>query len=144
MNQSASFEVPNLYEARLKRQNVRIRQRKGCRSAFPGDFPVGTRSPSIAIHEEGKVSVVKQEFSVQPLHVDWLDVFLLRNEVEGSVSLVKEGLSFGCFQADNFEALRTTNTKSRPKEVNGRRFRGNVELLFERLEAISGAHGSKQ
>lgn len=56
---SARVNVPDLDEARLKGEDIRVRQRKGLRLTLPIDAPVWTRPPAVAVHEEAKVRVVE-------------------------------------------------------------------------------------
>jgi hypothetical protein len=73
--------MPELDKVRLKRQNIRIRERKRVRVTLPGDLPVRTRPPAVAVDEEGEVAVVQEELAVHALDVDWLDVFFAGDEV---------------------------------------------------------------
>lgn len=111
MNQLTTLDMPNLNKTRLKRKNIRIRQRKRCRVTLPADLPVGTSSPPVAVHEEGEVAVVEQEFSVHSLDVDGFHVLFASYEVEGCVGLVEEGLGFCGFETDDFEASGTADTE---------------------------------
>jgi hypothetical protein len=118
MDQLAGLDISYLDETRLKSQDVRIRKRERSRRAFPGYSPIGPRSPAVAVHEEREIGVVEQEFTVESLNVDWLDVLLLGDKVKGGVGLIEQGLSLGSLQTDNFESLGAADAEGGSKEVD--------------------------
>lgn len=118
MHTRTRLHMPNLNEAGFKSQYVRVRQRKRLRLAFPSDFPVLPRPPAVSIDEKGEVGIIEEEFAVEPLDVDRLGVFFSRDKVEGCISLIKELLSFKCFQADDLEASGAGDAELRFEEVN--------------------------
>ncbi len=72
----------------LESKEIWMRQSKGLRSAFPIDQPVWPRSPTVAVHEEGEVRVVKEELAIESFNGD-RHVVLSSNEVKGGVCVVK-------------------------------------------------------
>ena len=86
---SASIYVPDLDKARLKSKNVRVRQRKCLRLAFPNDLPVLPRSPTVSVHKERKFGVVQQELAVKPLDMYGSSILLCCYKIEGCICLIE-------------------------------------------------------
>lgn len=112
VDQLARLNMPDLYKVRLKRKYVRVGQGECVGIPLPADLPVGARSPAVAVDEEGEIAVVEEEFSVQAFDVDGFDVFSPRDEVEGRVGLVQQGLCLGGFQTDDFETAGAADAES--------------------------------
>lgn len=118
VDQFARLNVPDFYKVRLERQYVWVRQRERVRIAFPGDLPVRTRTPAVAVDEERKVAVVEEELAVHTLDVNRFHILFACNEVERRVGLIQQGLRLRGLQADHFKASGTANTESRTEEVD--------------------------
>lgn len=131
-DQSPRLTIPNLNKTWLKRQDIRITQRKRRRLPFPRNLPIRSRSPPIAIHVKRVVAVVEQELAVETVDCYGLDVFLLHVQVEGGVGRVEEGLRFEGLERDNFEAAGTADAEFGFEEVDGGGFGGDVEFLPSR------------
>jgi len=89
MHTRTRLHMPDLNEARLKSQYVRVGQGKRLGLAFPGNLPVLPGSPAVPIDKEGEVGIVEKEFAVEPLNMDGFGVFLSGDKIEGGVGLVK-------------------------------------------------------
>lgn len=120
MHQSARFDVPYLDEARLEREDVRVRQRKRHRVALPRNLPIRTRPPAVAIDEERKLGIVQEELAIEPFEVDGFDVLLPCDKVQRRIGLVEEGLRFERLDADDFKSTGATNAELGLEEVDGR------------------------
>lgn len=81
VNQFAGFNVSDLDEAGLEREDVWVIQCKRLWCAFPGDFPIRPSPPAVSVDKETKVGVIEQELAIQPLDVDGLDVFFPRDKI---------------------------------------------------------------
>ena len=86
-----------------------MRERKGLRTTFPIYHPVRSRSPTVSIHKEREVGVVKEKFAIEPLDRDWNDVFA-SDEIERGIGVIEERLGLKSLEAHYFEASRTSNT----------------------------------
>lgn len=82
MDQFTRLDMPNLDEARLECEDIRIVQRKGLWCSFPRDFPVLSCTPAIAVDKETEIRVIEKEFTIQSLDMDRFDVFPPRHKVK--------------------------------------------------------------
>lgn len=86
------LDVSELDEVGFECQDPRIAERKANGCTFPINAPFWSCSPSVTVDEEGELRVVEQEFAIETLNVDGLDVLLARDEVKGSIGLIEQGL----------------------------------------------------
>ena len=134
VNQFARLDVPDFDKVGLESKDVRVGEGKRGGIALPGDLPVRTSAPAIAIDKEGKVAVVQQEFAVHPLDVDWLDVFLAGDEIQRSIGLIQKRLRLGGLQTDDLKPTGTAHAKGRAKEVDRGRFRRDIVFLLKKSQ----------
>jgi hypothetical protein len=74
--------MSNLKETGLKGEDVRVEYGKCLRISFPGNHPVRSSTPAIAVDEEGIVSVAEQELLRDALDMNRLDILLSLDEIE--------------------------------------------------------------
>ena len=127
--------VSDLNEVGLKRQDPRIGQSETLGLSFPVDSPVGSRSPTVAIHEERELRVIEKELAVETFDVNRSNVLLASHEVQRSIGLIKQRLRFESFKRHNFKSASASNAKLRFEEVYRGGLGWNVELLVS-LELI--------
>ena len=87
-----------------------MREGESLRTTFPVYHPVRSRPPTISIHEEREVSVVKKEFAIEPLNRDRNDVFA-SDKIERGIGVIEKRLGLKSLEAHYFEASRTGNTQ---------------------------------
>ena len=76
------LDVSEFDEVGLKGEDPWVAERKADGCAFPVDTPFWSRSPPVAVNEEGKFRVIKKEFAIETLDVNGFDVLLAGDEVE--------------------------------------------------------------
>ena len=134
MHTSARLDMANLDEARLERQNIRVRQGERLRLSLPGDPPIGPCAPAVAVDEEGEIGVIEQELAVQTLDMDGFGLLLARNKVQRGIGLIEQRLGLERLETDDLEAAGAGDAQLGFEEVDGRRLGGNVELLrFDKI-----------
>lgn len=113
MDQASTVHMPNLYEAWLEREDIRVEHRKGLWIAFPCDLPIRPCTPTIPIDKEAVISVAEKEFACHTLDMNRLDVFFSCHEIERGVGLIEQRLRLESFETDNFEAACASDAKFR-------------------------------
>jgi len=78
---SVSVDISDLDEVRLKRKYPRVGEREALRLPFPINSPIGSRSPTIAVDEEGEFGVIEKKFAIKSFNVNWSDTFFPCNEI---------------------------------------------------------------
>ena len=86
-----------------------MREGKSLRTTFPIYHPVRSRPPTVTIHKEREVSVVKKKFAIEPLDGDRNDVFA-SNEIERGIGVIEKRLGLQSLETYYLEASRTSNT----------------------------------
>lgn len=109
VNELARLNMSYFDKIWLERQNVGVVESKCLGCALPLNPPVLSCSPTVSIDEERELGVVEQEFSIQPLYVDGLDIFSSRHKVQGCVGLIEQRLALRGLKRDDFEATSTAN-----------------------------------
>jgi hypothetical protein len=89
MNELTCLNMSDFDEVWLKRQDVGVVESKRLWRALPLNSPVLSRSPTISVNEEREFGVIEQEFAIQTLNVNWLDVLSPCDEIERRIRLVK-------------------------------------------------------
>lgn len=87
-----------------------MREGEGLRPTLPIYYPVGSRPPTISIHEEREVSVVEKKFAIEPLDRNWNDVFA-SDKIERGIGVIEKRLGLESLETHYFEASRTSNTQ---------------------------------
>ena len=90
VDQLTRLNVSDLDEIRLECQDVRIVEGERLWCSLPLNSPVLSRTPAISVDEEGELRIVEQEFAIETLNVDWLDVLAACDKVQRSIGLVKK------------------------------------------------------
>lgn len=87
-----------------------MREREGLRTTFPVYYPVGSRPPTISIHEKREVSVMEKKLAIEPLDRDWNDVFA-SDKIERGIGVIEKRLGLESLETHYFETSRTSNTQ---------------------------------
>ena len=86
------------------------------RPPFPIDEPIRSRSPAVAVDEEGEVRVVQEKLAVEAFNRDWVIVFT-GDKVKRGICVVKQRLRLQCLKAHNLKATSAGNAELGAKEV---------------------------
>ena len=87
-----------------------MREGEGLRTTFPIYHPIGSRPPTISIHEEREVSIVEKKLAIEPLDRDGNDV-LASDKIERGIGVIEERLGLERLETHYFETSRTSNTQ---------------------------------
>ena len=110
MYQLASLQLPYLNEVWFKRKEVRMREGKGLRPAFPIYHPIRSRPPTISIYKEREVSVVQKELAIETFDRDRDNIFP-SDEIKRCIGVIKKRLGLKSLEAYYLKASRTSDTK---------------------------------
>ena len=91
---------------------------KCCRFSFPIYQPIWSSPPTVAIDEEREVRIMEEEFAIEPFNRDRYYVFSC-DKVKRCVCVVQQRLSLESFEAYDFKATGTRDTKLGTQEVDG-------------------------
>lgn len=118
MHQRTRLQIANLNKTRLKRQEIRVAQRKRLRPTFPANEPIRPRPPSMPINKKRVLRIMQKKLAIQPFNRDRHD-FFPADEIERGVGLVQQRLRLQRFQTDDFESTRAGDAKLRAQKVDG-------------------------
>jgi len=125
-----SIDIPYLDEVRLECQYPRIRKCETLWLTFPINSPIWSCPPSISIDKEREFGIVEEELAIETFDMNRSNILFAGDKVKRSVCLIKEGLCFQSFKRHDLKAFSTGHAEFGFEEVNGRRFRRDVEFFI--------------